>query len=152
MIYGNKLKDLREIQNIKQKEIANNLNISNKTYSAYEIEYEIAPSKHLIAIADYLEVSLDYLLDLSNELQYNNSKKGYDKVLSGKRLKEIRKELKLSQTILAEELKTSYGTLSGYERGRYLIATPFLYDICKKYRISADYLLGKIDNPKYLNK
>ena len=33
----------------------------------------------------------------------------------------------------------------------FLIATPFLYTICKKYNISADYLLGKIDNPKYLN-
>ena len=36
------------------------------------------------------------------------------------------------------------------EKGKYLISIPFLYTICKKYNISADYLLGKIDNPKYL--
>ena len=58
--------------------------------------------------------------------------------------------MKLTQSKLADNLGCSYGTIAGYERGRYLIATPFLYQICKTYRISADYLLGKIDNPKYL--
>ena len=37
-----------------------------------------------------------------------------------------------------------------YEKGKTLILTSFLYTICKKYNISADYLLGKIDEPKYL--
>ena len=74
MIYGNKLKELREINNIKQDRIAKELGISNKTYSAYEIEYEIAPSKHLITIADFMKVSIDYLFNLTDELQYNNTK------------------------------------------------------------------------------
>ena len=40
--------------------------------------------------------------------------------------------------------------LANYERGRNVIATSFLYTICTRYNISADYLLGKINNPKYL--
>ena len=48
-------------------------------------------------------------------------------------------------------LNTVHPVISNYESGKFLIATPFLYTICKKYNISADYLLGKIDNPKYLN-
>ena len=42
--------------------------------------------------------------------------------------------------------------LAKYEKGKYIIATTYLYQICKRYNISADYLLGKIDSPKYLNK
>lgn len=66
------------------------------------------------------------------------------------RLKEFRKENKLTQESLAQLLNVVKGTVGNYESGRALIATPFLYEICKKYKISADYLLGKIDEPKYL--
>ena len=37
--------------------------------------------------------------------------------------------------------------ISDYENKKKFIPTPFLYQICKKYHISADYLLGKIDHP-----
>ena len=69
---------------------------------------------------------------------------------SGNRLKEFRKENKLTQTKLASILNTTQSVIADYERGRYFISTPFLYTICKKYNISADYLLGRIDNPKYI--
>ena len=48
-------------------------------------------------------------------------------------------------------IKSQSSTISKIENGHNIIATPFLYQICKKYNISADYLLGKIDSPKYLN-
>ncbi len=69
-----------------------------------------------------------------------------------KRLKEFRKENKLTQVKLAEILNIANGTIAEYERGTNIIATPFLYTICKNYNISADYLLGKIDEPKYLKE
>ncbi len=47
-------------------------------------------------------------------------------------------------------LNTVHPVITNYENGKHLIATPFLYTICSKYNISADYLLGKIDSPKYL--
>ena len=49
------------------------------------------------------------------------------------------------QIELANYLNTTQSVIADYERGRYLISTPFLYTICKKYNISADYLLGRID-------
>ena len=56
------------------------------------------------------------------------------------------------QNKLSELLKTSQSTIADYERGKNYLPTPFLYTISKKYGISADYLLGKIDEPKYLTK
>ena len=47
-------------------------------------------------------------------------------------------------------LHYSHFVISEYENKNRLISTSYFYSICKKYHISADYLLGKIDNPKYL--
>ena len=63
-------------------------------------------------------------------------------------LKELRKDNKITQEKLSKELNIARSALANYERGRNVIATPFLYTICKKYHISADYLLGKIDKIK----
>ena len=60
------------------------------------------------------------------------------------------KENNLTQDKLAQKLNIARTIISKYEKGEFLIATHTLYTICKKYHISADYLLGRIDNPKYL--
>lgn len=66
------------------------------------------------------------------------------------RLKDLRKEKGLTQEQLANEIKIARSTINDYENKNKIIATPFLYQICSKYHISADYLLGKINKPKYL--
>ena len=52
---------------------------------------------------------------------------------------------RITQEKLAFELNTVQAVIANYENGKHLIALPFLYDICKLYEISADYLLGRID-------
>ena len=152
MNYGQKVKELRERNGITQKELAEYLEIDAKLYSHYETEDRIIPCKHLYAISLYFNVSLDYLFGFTNIKNYETNKKlDINKGEVGIKLKELRKELKLTQTKLADILNTTQSVIAEYEKGKNLIATPFLYTICKKYNISADYLLGKIDNPKYLN-
>ena len=92
---------------------------------------------------------MDYIFNFNNIPNYENSQKEINKKLAGIRLKEFRKDNKLTQVKLAEILNTVHTVITNYENGKNLISTPFLYDICKKYNISADYLLGKIDDPKY---
>ncbi len=150
MIYKKRLIELREEIDLKQYEIANVLGIYKGLYNQYETEYEIIPIKHLNTLCNYFNVSIDYILQLTNKINYPNSLDEINISESGKRLKEFRKEKKLTQEKLAKELNMARSALANYERGRNVIATPFLYQICKKYNISADYLLGKIDEPKYL--
>ena len=69
---------------------------------------------------------------------------------TSERLKIVRKENNLTQIELAKILNVDNSMLAKYESGKYLISTPYLYTICKKYNVSADYLLGKTDEPKYL--
>ncbi len=151
MLYKEKLKELREENNLRQEDIANILGIKRGLYSQYEIEYSIIPLKHLLKICDYFNVSLDYILEFNKNKTYKLTNENIIPIISGKRLKEFRKENKITQDILAKYLNTNRSVLANYERGRNFIATPFLYEICKKYNISADYLLGRTNEPKYFN-
>lgn len=144
-MYKETLKDLRAQNNIKQQDLANYLNLSVSSYATYENEIDIFPIKHLNNVCNFFNVSLDYIFNLEKLQQYKDNNQSINTVISGTRLKELRKEHKLTQKQLSEILKSDNSTISKYEKGINIIATPFLYDICKKYNISADYLLGKID-------
>ena len=66
MYFYKRLKDLREDNDKSQNEIAQILNIKQQQYWRYETgEYEI-PLHHLITLAKYYNVSLDYLAGLSD--------------------------------------------------------------------------------------
>lgn len=150
MNYGTIIKKLREEQNKTQQEIASILGIARQTYNHYEIQDSIIPLKHLNNLANYYNVSIDYIFELTKQRKYSNFKKEINIDLSKERLKAFRKEQKLTQVKLANILNTFHTVIVDYEHGKNLIATPFLYTICKKYNISADYLLGKTNDPKYL--
>lgn len=150
MFYSLKLKSLRDRKGLTQQNIADILDLNLSTYAVYEIEMDIIPIKHLNTLCNYFDVSIDYVFGFSDERQYIDNRKEVDTKLSGSRLKSFRNENKLTQGKLGEVLNCSYGTIAGYESGRYMIATSFLYDICSTYKISADYLLGKVDNPMNL--
>ena len=148
-MYKEKLKTLRENNSLTLQDISKLLNFEKDTYGKYEREYTTMPLKHLNTFCNYFNVSLDYIFNFNNIPNYENSQKEINKKLAGIRLKEFRKDNKLTQVKLAEILNTVHTVITNYENGKNLISTPFLYDICKKYNISADYLLGKIDDPKY---
>ena len=150
MIYSERLKYLREEKELTQKDLGDLIEVHAATYSQFERESSIIPIKRLNTYADFFNVSIDYLFNFTNIKQYKNSKKELTLELSGTRLKEIRKENKITQVKLANLLNTTQSNIVGYERGKFIIATPYLYTICKKYNISSDYLLGKTDSPKYL--
>ena len=150
MEYGKILSKLRIEKGLTQDNIANFLNIDRTTYNHYEVQENIIPIKHLISLVNYFNISIDYLFGFVENEQYKNIIFDVDNIKAGLRLKEFRKENGLTLKNLAAFLNTTFSNISWYEKGRNLIATSFLYMICAKYNISADYLLGRIDKPKYL--
>ena len=57
------LRNIREDRDIRQKEIAQYLNVSQNTYSQYETGVISLTAEVLIKLANYYDVSIDYLLD-----------------------------------------------------------------------------------------
>ena len=124
---------LREKNDLYQKDIAKILNVSQQTYSTWEVGTKIIPLKHLNDYANYFNVSLDYLTGLSDKKEIILTNKNLDKNIIGQRLKEIRNDNNLTLRSLAKELNTTSSTISAYETGKTLILTAFAYQICKKY-------------------
>lgn len=65
------LKSIREDNDIKQKDVAKFLNVSQNTYSQYETGVIALTAEILIKLADYYNVSIDYLLDRTNNPNVN---------------------------------------------------------------------------------
>ena len=64
MFYYQRIKDLREDNDKSQAEIAEMLGMKQQQYARYESGKQEIPLHHLIALAKYYNVSLDYLAGL----------------------------------------------------------------------------------------
>lgn len=60
-----RLKDLREDRDLKQSDVAKILNISQVSYGRYELGISEPTIESLIKLADFYNVSLDYLVGRS---------------------------------------------------------------------------------------
>lgn len=60
-MFGDRLKELREDKGMRQEELAEMLNVTRATISAYETNTAFPSFLILVKIADIFEVSLDYL-------------------------------------------------------------------------------------------
>ena len=66
-----RIRDLREDRDLKQKDMANLLNCSQQVYSNYELGQRDIPTDVLIKLALYYNVSVDYILGLTNNPKRN---------------------------------------------------------------------------------
>ena len=67
-----RIRDLREDKDITQKQMATILNCSQQVYSNYELGQRDIPTDVLIKISTFHNVSIDYLLGLTNNPKRNN--------------------------------------------------------------------------------
>lgn len=141
---------LREEKELKQNELASILNVKQVNISNWENNKEIIPLNKLNAYSNYFNINLDYIAKLSDN-KTSTKKINLDKKTIGNNLKALRKEFNITQEELASLLNTSHSTISAYETGKTLILTAFAFQICQKYNVSFDWLVGK-NSDQYLNK
>ncbi|MDE5964430.1 MAG: helix-turn-helix domain-containing protein [Eubacterium sp.] len=65
-MYFQRLKDLREDKDMKQSDIAEYLGIQQTVYSRYERGFQNIPIEHLLSLADFYDVSTDYIFGRTN--------------------------------------------------------------------------------------
>jgi len=66
MIYR-RIRDLREDNDMTQKELAKILNCSQQVYSNYELGQRDIPTDILIKLSAFYKVSVDYILGVSDD-------------------------------------------------------------------------------------
>ena len=69
MAYYKRIRELREDNDKTQNDIANYLNMKQPQYQRYETGTRDIPSDILIKLADYYNVSTDYILERTNSKQ-----------------------------------------------------------------------------------
>lgn len=70
-LYFQRLKDLREDKDMKQIQIAELLHIQQTVYSRYERGVQNIPIEHLLFLADYYNVSTDFILGRTDNPKVN---------------------------------------------------------------------------------
>ncbi|MCR4590458.1 MAG: helix-turn-helix domain-containing protein [Lachnospiraceae bacterium] len=66
VIYLKRLKELRQDKLLKQKDIADQIFVSQRTYSDYETGRVRMPVESMVRLARYYDVSVDYISGASN--------------------------------------------------------------------------------------
>lgn len=138
---NNNLKYVREELEMTQEELGLVFGVKGSTIAGWENNNDSIPLSKLVKYANNYNYSLDYLTGLSRTNNYIGKFDKLDKVKIGKKLKETRNKIGLSQQQIADECMISQSTYSGYESGNYLITALVLYTICKNHKLSMDIIV-----------
>ena len=66
-----RIRDLREDADLTQAQVGEAINVPQRTYAYYESGQRMIPPHVLCALADFYQVSVDYLLGRTNRREMN---------------------------------------------------------------------------------
>lgn len=139
-----RIKFLRDLKGLTQKEVAEALNVSQSSINSWENGYINVSIKQLMHIAYFYQVPVDYILGLTTKFnkEIYTFKKDLDLKYLGKKVRLIRKTKELTQTAFAKLIHTSASNISYYEVGKMMMSSADLKEICNTFGYSADWCLG----------
>lgn len=137
----NNLKFARQELEMTQTELGYIFGVSGSTIAGWENGHDIIPLTKLVKFSNLYGYSLDYLTGLKRVNVKHGKIDKPDKNKIGNKLRNLRKQLNLTQQQVANECMISQTTYSNYELGNYLITSLALYTICKNHKLSMDNLL-----------
>jgi len=134
-----RIKQLRIENSYSQKYLADILNTYQSNYSKWENGVETIPLEKLFILAKFYNLSIDYIVGLSDIKNKNNINK-LNKIIIGNNIKKICETLNITQIKLAKFLETTQSTVSAFQNGKVLILTKYIYLFSKKYKFSIEYI------------
>lgn len=147
----NNLKYAREDLEMTQEELGYVFGVKKATISNWENGYDIIPLNKLIKFCTLYDYSLDFIVGFTRKNKIYPKLDKVDKVKIGKKLKDLRNNLGLTQQQIADECSISRATYCHYELGMNLVSTLTLYTICKNHKISMDSFLRQQKKWEYAN-
>lgn len=139
----NKVKEIRNELELSQEDIAKVLNVKRGTYASWECGSDVIPTRQIYKLAEYFKLSIDYLLEISNQghMVYHGSDINLSDV--GNNIYNLRKRNNLSQKSFAESIGINQSTLWAYEKGKTLITLSSLISLAKVYNVTIDSILNR---------
>ncbi len=142
-----RIKFLRDLKGLTQKDIAKELNVTQALVNSWENGYNNIAIKQLVKLSYFYQVPVDYILGLTTHFNKEDYHfiKDLDLKYLGKKIRIIRKINNLTQDEFANKIKTKRSNISYYEIGRNSMSSADLKDICDTFGFSADWCLGSTD-------
>lgn len=148
-LFGMRLKELRQEKGLTQAELGSILGCIDRNVQKMEYGRSNVPIKNLIFLADYFDVSLEYLIGRSDNGQPPEERYSMEKIkdlkIFSQHLKDLRKEKGMKQREMAELLKKTERHYQDIEAGKINIPTLMLIQIADFFEVSLDYLVGRTD-------
>lgn len=132
---GERIAEQRKKLGLSQEELAEKLNISQKSISKYELGDRKPQYKVLVRMAEYFGVTVDYLLRSTDTQDFGICD-------CGNTIKELRTEAGVTQEELGMLLNVQNAAVSKYESGKVPLTGETLLKLSKIFNVSTDYLLG----------
>lgn len=150
MSFGSRLKLLREERGLTQQMVADILKVERPTIAGYETKRKQPDYEKIIILADYFNVSIDYLLgrsDIRNpyiekNLDKSLKQENHTEMTFGDKLKQLRESSGLKQEELGKIVNLSKATISRYEANTIEPNNETLKLIANYFNVSVDYLLS----------
>lgn len=142
-MFNNNLKSCREDLEMSQSELGFVFGVSKQTVSGWENGHDTMPFCKVIKFSNLYGYSLDYIFGFTRK---NVKYSSLDISCICSNLKLLRRKNGLSQQKIADECGIAQTTYSGYESGTHLINTMTIYTICVRYKVSADWIVGRCKN------
>lgn len=148
--FQNRFKDsVDELKGLNKHRIAENMNITYVIFSkAYN--YGIIPKPIiLMRIADFFNVSVEYLLGCTDDEYFKKSK---DPVTFQVRLKFLRDSKNLTPSDLSNQTHIHRNNILQWAKYNYIPSLDDLTILKDFFNVSLDYLLGRTDDPTPYDK
>ena len=147
-MFALRLKELRAERDISQRELARALNVSIGAIGNWESRTRMPDAEKLQQIADFFDVSVDYLLGRTDAK--NNSathKKGVIVLVNIDKIKILAKEQGIKIKFICSQLSLAEGYLSNVQSGKTVMTDERLEKIAEILHTTPEYLRDETDDP-----
>ena len=139
-----KMRKIRAELEMTQEEVSEIIGCTRSAYSLWEINVNTIPLYYLNELSNKFNINIDYLVDLSDDIDSSFDKNDIDRKKLGERIRIARKSINFTQEKLALRLNTTRSVISAYESGKTAVPTLFLVEIAKITKKSLNWFLNKI--------
>ena len=143
MYYYSRVREVREDFDMSQKQAAAILKISPQQYQLYESGKREMPMHLFIKLADYYEVSIDYLagIDKNDYNEYLTKQKEIS--FYYQKIRDIREDNDMNQQQVADILGITRQQYQLYESGKREMPMHHFITLAEHYGVTIDYLVGR---------
>lgn len=140
-----RISDLLPEKKISQKQFMADLKLSTATFSEWKAGRVKSYKKYIEEIADYLSVSVDYLLGRTDNPIQNQRNIQFD--IFAERIKPAFDKSLKNDSELENALGLPRGTIYNWKNGKSKSYTKYIDKISTYLNVPVDYLLGLSDDP-----